>query len=173
MSGVFSRIDTGIRFVENVVSGIGLVTITVLVFLQVLNRYLLHFEVMWIGDFALYIFIFTTFLAIALTTREGGHTGVEVFADMAFGKKPKAQKIYAIFLLGVSLITVIVFGSPTLGFAQKAIQYPQYGTLVRWFNTSWLMESMLLMILLSAYHLVFRIFLEANALRAGKGSEGR
>lgn len=173
MGGVFDRISKGVRFFENVVGGVGLVGITILVFVQVLNRYLLHFEVMWIGDLALYLFIFLMFVAIGLTTRENGHTSVEVFVDMVFRNRPRGQKAYAIFLLGVSLATVLVFGSPTLHFAKKALQYPQYGTLVRWFNTSWLMESMFLMILLSAYHLISRIHMETIALRSEKGPEGR
>ena len=173
MGGVIDRIDKGIRFFENVVSAIGLVAITVLVFFQVLNRYMLHFEIMWLGDLALYIFIFTTFIAIGLTTRENGHTSVEVFADMAFKNKPRGHKAYGIFLIGISLVTVLVFGQPTLHFAGRALQYEQLGTLVRWFNTSWLMESMLLMILLAAYHLVFRMVTESIALRSEKGPEGR
>jgi TRAP-type C4-dicarboxylate transport system permease small subunit len=173
MGGVFDRINKGIRAFENVVGTIGLVGITILVFVQVLNRYLLHFEVMWLSDLALYMFIFLTFVAIGLTTRENGHTSVEVFVDMVFKNKPKRQKAYGIFLIGVSLTTVLVFGSPTLHFAKKAMQYPQFGTLVRWFNTSWLMESMLIMILLSAYHLVSRMHMETVALRSEKGPEGR
>lgn len=173
MGGVFDRIDKGIRFFENVVSAIGLVAITVLVFVQVLNRYMLHFEIMWLSDLALYIFIFTTFVSIGLTTRENGHTSVEVFADMVFKNRPRGHKAYGIFLIGVSLVTVLVFGQPTLHFAGRALQYEQLGTLVRWFNTSWLMESMLLMILLAAYHLVFRMVTESIALRSEKGPEGR
>jgi len=173
MGGVFDRIDKGIRFFENFVCAVGLVGITVLVFFQVLNRYMLHFEIMWLGDLALYMFIFTTFIAIGLTTRENGHTSVEVFAEMAFKNKPKGQKAYAIFLMLLSLATVVVFGQPTLHFAERAMQYEQLGTLVRWFNTSWLMESMLLMILLAAYHLLFRMAVESQALRSEKGPEGR
>jgi len=173
MGGVFDRIDKAIRFLENVVCAVGLVGITVLVFFQVLNRYMLHFEIMWLGDLALYMFIFTTFIAIGLTTRENGHTAVEVFAEMAFKDKPKGQKAYAIFLMLLSLVTVLVFGQPTLHFAGRAMQYEQLGTLVRWFNTSWLMESMLLMIVLVVYHLLFRIVTESVALRSEKGPEGR
>ncbi len=173
MGGVFDRISKGMRAFENIVGTIGLLGITVLVFVQVLNRYMLHFEIMWLSDFALYMFIFLAFVAIGLTTRENGHTSVEVFVDMVFRNKPKGQKVYGILLLGFSLITVLVFGSPTLHFAKKALQYPQYGTLVRWFNTSWLMESMLLMILLPAYHLISRMYMETMVLRSGKGPEGR
>jgi len=158
---------------KNALCSTGLMVITLLIFAQVINRYWLHFEVMWLSDFALYIFIVMMFLAIGLTTRENGHTSVEVFADKVFGKKPRGKRLYGVFLLSISLATVIVFGSPTLHFAGKAMTYPQYGTLVRWFNTSWLMESMLAMVLLAAYHLIFRIHLEAAAARAEKGSEGR
>ncbi len=92
---------------------------------------------------------------------------------MAFKNKPRGHKAYGIFLIGISLVTVLVFGQPTLHFAGRALQYEQLGTLVRWFNTSWLMESMLLMILLAAYHLVFRMVTESIALRSEKGPEGR
>ena len=171
MGGVFDRIDKGIRFFENVVSAIGLVAITVLVFVQVLNRYMLHFEIMWLSDLALYIFIFTTFIAIGLTTRENGHTSVEVFADMVFKNKPRGHKAYGIFLIGISLVTVLVFGQPTLHFAGRALQYEQLGTLVRWFNTSWLMEMLFVSIALCLLHLLYGLacdIVKFNEMRSAR-----
>lgn len=44
---------------EFFLGSLGLLLAIILTFCQVVNRYWLHFEIMWISDAALYIFIFT------------------------------------------------------------------------------------------------------------------
>ena len=58
MKTVFKRVLHVIETVEGAVCVIGLFVTTLLIFAQVLNRYLLHFEIMWLSDLALYIFVF-------------------------------------------------------------------------------------------------------------------
>ena len=142
-----------VTLIENFLCSVGLVLTTFLVFAQVVNRYWLHFEIMWLSDMALYIFVFSMLMAISLTTRENGHTAVDIFGDLYFGKKPKINAFYKIVLNIISLSILISFYSPVYKFTLRAIKYPEYGTLVRWFNTSWLAETMFAKLLLCIFHI--------------------
>lgn len=146
-----------LRILENTVSAVGLIITTVLIFAQVINRYWLHFEVMWINDLALYIFVLTVFITVALTTRERGHTAVEMLQEHLFTKRPFARSLYFLFRSIASLCVAVIFSFPVYKFFLRSIRYPEYGTLVRWFNTSWLVYSMFVMICLIILHISVQI----------------
>ena len=71
-----------IKIFEDILAFIGLWLITILIVVQVANRYLFHFETMGIGDLSLYVFIFLAFLYIAITTIEKGHASLTIFHDI-------------------------------------------------------------------------------------------
>lgn len=149
-----------IGWVENVVCYTGLMVCSLLVFVQVLNRYLLHFEIMWIGDLTLYLYVPLMFLAIAMTAREKGHTTVDVFVDIFFRDRPIALRAYQ---AGINLVVlgIILYLLP-LGHKlfTNALTYPQYGTLVTWFNTSWNRELLYIVLILCAVHTVHHLGLQ-------------
>jgi TRAP-type C4-dicarboxylate transport system permease small subunit len=87
-----------IEIAENLLCSFGLLIVTAMTFFQVLNRYWLHLEIMWLGDLSLYLFIPFVFLTIALTTREKGHTAVDVFGEKLFKAKPREFALYKITL---------------------------------------------------------------------------
>lgn len=121
-----------------VISFIGLMTFTLLIVAQVINRYLLHFEIIWIGDLAMYCFVATIFSAIAFTTHQGAHLAVEFAADKFLGERPKARATYRVAVVVTSIAVLSTFLPGTYRFMLRALKYPEYGTLVRWFNESWL-----------------------------------
>ena len=139
---------------ELVICAVGLVTCTFLAFAQVLNRYWLHFRIMWFGDLALYVFIFFMLVAGALTTWREGHVAVTAFRDWLLGSKPRAMAIYRIFIGVIAIAVAGIFLSPVHKFMLRALQYPEYGTLVRWFNTSWLHISLFGVMVLIIIHLL-------------------
>jgi len=79
---------------------------------------------------------------------------VEAFTQKLFKKVPKSEKPYRIFLIVLSILTAGIFTIPVFKFAARSVKYPEYGTLVRWFNTSWIMQAMLVMMLLVLAHLI-------------------
>ena len=97
------------------------------------------------------------FFAIPLTTREDGHTGVDVFVKSVFAKRPVGSVVFKALLKMVSMATLGVFMIPAWKFALRAAKYPQYATLVRWFNTSWLVECMFMMLVLSIFHSIHNV----------------
>jgi TRAP-type C4-dicarboxylate transport system permease small subunit len=70
-----------VRIAENIICSLGLIATTLIIFAQVINRYWLHFEIMWMNDLALYIFVSTVFITLALATRERGHIAVEILQE--------------------------------------------------------------------------------------------
>lgn len=141
-----------IGWMEDGICYAGLMVCSLLVFFQVLNRYLLHFEIMWIGDLTLYLYVPFMLLAIAMTAREKGHTTVDVFVDIFFKDRPRALRVYQ---AGINLVVLVVI-LYLLPLGHKlfinAAMYPQYGTLVTWFNTSWNRELLYIVLILCAVH---------------------
>lgn len=162
-----------VTILENVLCAGGLFLTTFMTFFQVMNRYWLRFEIIWLNDVTLFIFIFFMFFAIPLTTREGQHTGVDVFVKSMFGDSPAGFVAFNAFLKLVSIGTIVVFMIPSWSFALRAFKYPQYATLVRWFNTSWLMESLFFCLGLCVLHLLYELVLDLvkmkNLRSAGEG----
>jgi len=154
---VLGKLLKMLRILENIISSVGLIVTTVLIFAQVINRYWLHIEVMWINDLALYIFVLTVFITVALTTRERGHTAVEMLQEHLFMTRPFARSLYFLARSIASLGVAVIFSFPVYKFFLRSIRYPEYGTLVRWFNTSWLVYSMFVMLCLIIIHLSIQI----------------
>ena len=152
-----------ITILENTLCATGLIVATVLTFIQVLNRYWLHYEIMWLSDLILYIFVFTVFFIIAMTTREEAHTAVDILEEHLFSG-PVARPIYKICIHFCSLAILCIIVPIFYVYFLKALKFPEYGTLVRWFNTSWLIEGMFVMFLLSIFHTVHNIGVHAVGL---------
>ncbi len=163
LSVIFDRIFAAVAFIENLVCYTGILGVTFLVFFNVLNRYLFRFEIMWVGDFSLYIFMIFVFACIVFTTREQGHTSVEVLLQKIREKFPGAARPFRMFLMVLAFITAAVFTIPVLNFAQRSMRYPQWGTLVRWFNTSWIMQAMFIMMILVLVHMIRSLIIEIHA----------
>jgi C4-dicarboxylate transporter, DctQ subunit len=153
MKKVFSAILRGIQAGEMILALISLSAATLLVLAQVINRYWLRFEIMWLSDLALYAFIFFMFAAFAATTWKEGHVSVDVLKNQMFKNRPVGGAVYRVFLVILSMVILGSLFFPLTPFMKRAIQYPEYGTLVRWFNTSWLMTWLFIAFVLVMIHL--------------------
>jgi len=175
--GVGSRILGAIKWAETAICGIGLIITTVLIFAQVINRYVLHFEIMILNDLALYTFVFFMLLAAAYTTWNEGHVAVDMFREWLVKGRPVAAAVYRVALLFLSIATLCLLLPITYAFMRRAIAYPEYGTLVQWFNTSWLQMLVFWSLLLVLLHLLVIARRDVGALiqivRAGSRKEER
>lgn len=143
-----------IQTTQGIICVIGLIATTFLIFAQVVNRYWLHFEIMWLSDLALYIFIFFMFVAAAITTWREGHVAVDSFRDRFTKNKPTATAIYRVFLVFLSIVVLSVFLPITYKFMLRAMKYPEYGTLARFFNESWLQITLFFALAFVMLHLL-------------------
>ena len=144
----------GIQTTQGIICAVGLLACTFLIFAQVVNRYWLHFEIMWLSDLALYIFIFFMFVAAAITTWREGHVSVDFFRDRVTKNKPTATAIYRVFLVFLSIVVLSVFLPITYKFMLRAMKYPEYGTLARFFNESWLQITLFFALAFVMLHLL-------------------
>jgi len=153
-----------IAWIENIICYSVLMICSILVFFQVLNRYLLHFEIMWLGDLTLYLYVPFMFLTIAMTARDKCHTSVDVFVDMFFKDRPRGLLVYQVGINSVVLI--ILFYLLPLGhnLFVNAFKYPAYGSLVPWFNTSWNRQILYIVLMLCIIHTLHHLVLQILSL---------
>ena len=154
MKNVFTRILHIIQTAEGAVCAVGLFLTTLLIFAQVLNRYLLHFEIMWLSDLALYIFIFFMLIAAAYATWKEGHVAVDFLHDRIIQGRPRLGVVYRLGLNLLALAALWTILPVAFKFMKRAMKYPEYGTLVRWFNTSWLQITLFIALFLVLIHLL-------------------
>ena len=154
MKTVFKRVLHIIQTIEGAICAVGLFLTTLLIFAQVLNRYLLHFEIMWLSDLALYIFVFFMLIAGAYATWNEGHVAVDFLRDSLTRGKPRLAAAYRLGLDLMALAALWVILPVAFKFMKRAMKYPEYGTLVRWFNTSWLQITLCVSLFLVLIHLL-------------------
>jgi len=117
---------------------IGLSITVLLVTAQVFNRYWLHYEIMWFSDLALYCYLMFMFVAAILATQREGHVAVDLLRDSVLKGNEKAFAIYRVCIVIVSIVIGSTFVPVAYQLIMNALRYPEYGTLVPWFNTSWI-----------------------------------
>jgi len=154
MKKLLQGIYKGIQMGEIIICLFGLIATTLLICAQVVNRYWLRIEVMWLNDLALYVFILLMFMAFAATTWKEGHVPVEIFKNMVFKNRPVGGAVYRVFLVVLSIVILLAIFPVTYQFTARAIKYPEYATLVRWLNTSWLMITLFVAFCLTLLHLL-------------------
>jgi C4-dicarboxylate transporter DctQ subunit len=154
MRAALRRILRLVENAEGAFCAVGLFITSLLIFAQVVNRYFLHFEIMWFSDLALYIFIFFMLLAAAYTTWQEGHVAVDFLRDKIVKDKPVSTAVYRVVLDVMSIAALGALLPVAFRFLKRALKYPEYGTLVRWFNTSWLQITLFIALILVLLHLV-------------------
>ncbi|PIE55400.1 MAG: hypothetical protein CSA35_01115 [Dethiosulfovibrio peptidovorans] len=154
-----------LRTLENVLCAVGLVFCTFATIFQILNRYWLHIEIIWIGEFLSYVFFITVLLSIVITTREGSHTSVDILPGIFSERNKTPGKFLDFFIEVISLIVLIFLLSIFSKYALKAYRYPEWGALCSWFNASWLIEGLFFMFLISALHLAVNCWQAACSIR--------
>ncbi len=144
----------GMQTAQGIICAVGLVACTFLIFAQVINRYWLHFEIMWFGDLALYTFIFFMLAAAVVTTWREGHVAVDFLRERITKNKPTGAAVYRVFLVVLSIAVLGVLLPIAYEFMLRALKYPQYGSLVRWFNTSWMQITLFVALAFVLLHLL-------------------
>ena len=69
---------------------------TILVFIQVVMRYVFRNSLSWSEELARYIFLWLSWIGASYAVKERSHFRVEMFADIFKGK---ARKIFELFVL--------------------------------------------------------------------------
>jgi TRAP-type C4-dicarboxylate transport system permease small subunit len=157
---------------ENSVCIIGLYATTLLIFIQVVNRFVLHIGVVWILDLALYLYMAFVFVASAVATRDRGHVAVDAFYQRWFRNRRVGMARYALALSLLAIAAAVTFIDPAWQFLLKSLRYPQYSALVPGFNTSWLKVVFSCSFALVVLHLVINAWRDFVVARDTRESSG-
>ncbi len=98
-------------------------TMTVLIFMQVIFRYVFKESLSWSEELARYMFIWLTFIGASIATREKTHINVATFVSNI--KSYKTKKIFIIFANTLSMFFVGVLTFYGFNIASKVLQLKQ------------------------------------------------
>lgn len=164
---MLDRVDSKLKKFELGIANLLLLSATTLAFLNVLNRYIFHFQIIGVGSLILYLYVGKIYFAMMLTTAEDNNAAVDVLKDRFVAGDPgrlwihtSARTVFgvvilALFLKGVYLEVI------------DAFQYPEFDILLPWFNVSWLIYLMFTALSVCMYHLLRRFY---SLIRMGKAS---
>jgi len=167
LAGTAKRLYRALTRFQDAFCAIGLFASTLLIFVQVVNRFALHVGLVWVLDLALYIYMMTVFVAAAVATRERGHVAVEYFSLRWFRRRPVGMARWLFALTLVSLAAALTFVQPAWQFMLKSIRFPQYSALLPGFDTNWIKIVFVCAFLVVVLHLAINLVQDfANARRA-------
>jgi len=89
----------------------------VLVFANVVARYLFNHSFIWAEELSRYMMIWVGFLGAGLVLRVGAHIAVDVFQDMVPRRLAQAMRAAALLVLAVSLVAMLWLGGSYVVFA--------------------------------------------------------
>lgn len=85
------------------------VSVIVLVNFQVLNRFYLHWPIVWTADLSIVLFIWLAFLSASIAFRKNTHFRMKVLVDMAgSGRLRQVLELFS-FLVVFTLGTILAF----------------------------------------------------------------
>lgn len=82
---------------------------TLVIFLQVIFRYILLAPLPWSEELARYLFIWITFLGGTLAARKGNHIGMEMLQNALPGRSKAISKFIASFLTSIFFAMTFIF----------------------------------------------------------------
>ncbi len=107
---ILTRFDDILAKVEAAVL-IGLVSImTVVVFLQVVYRYVLTQPLHWSEELARYLFVWLSILGATLGVQKQGHFGLEIFFRMFPKQGQWLMRLLIHLLMGSVILVLLVYG---------------------------------------------------------------
>jgi TRAP-type transport system small permease protein len=113
ISRVLNKADQVLAKGEGITLILILSVMTLVVFLQVVFRYVLGRPLDWSEEMARYLFIWLSVLGAALGVQKGGHFGLDFFQRMTPGPGKRFLRILIHFVMGV-VVWVILFQGITL-----------------------------------------------------------
>jgi C4-dicarboxylate transporter DctQ subunit len=91
----FKKLDKGLRNIESAIVAFGIVTITVIIFINVMLRYFADSSWTWAEELSRYIMVWMTFIGASLCVRDNVH----VTMDLALQKLPQKLKKPLVYLI--------------------------------------------------------------------------
>jgi len=112
------------RFLENIVEWTSMgfvVALTVVVFLQVFNRFVLKAPLAWSEDLAMLLFQWVVFLGAAVGVRRLRHFGIDLVVKKLPARMRRSIDLIVPFIVGIVALTMITQGLRLLTFNRARI----------------------------------------------------
>ena len=94
------------------------------------------------------------FVIAAFATWKESHVSVDFLRDGIMKKGPIVAAAYRVFLVVLAIIILSFLLPQAYKFMLTALKYPEYGTLIRWFNQSWLQITYFVALVFVSIHLL-------------------
>ncbi|MEG2185084.1 MAG: TRAP transporter small permease [Cloacibacillus sp.] len=108
------KIENLMTKAEEYIVALLLFVLTMAIFVSVLERFVFHFGITWIEEFARYLSVWAAFIGSALAVTKGAHIGIEAFVQILPEPIRKIEDL-AVNLVGMAFaITVTVIGTKFL-----------------------------------------------------------
>jgi TRAP-type C4-dicarboxylate transport system permease small subunit len=89
----------------------------VLVFANVVSRYLLNYSIIWVEELTRYMMVWVGFLGAGLVLRLGAHIALEAFQDLLPSRAARALRAGIVVLLGATFASMTWLGARYAAFA--------------------------------------------------------
>ncbi len=121
----------------------------VLVFANVVSRYLLNYSIIWVEELTRYMMVWVGFLGAGIVLRLGGHIGVDAFQDALPQRAAQALRALIVAALAVTFAAMAWLGVRYVYFA-----WDQETAVLEW-NTGYVYLAIPIGSALLLAHLVF------------------
>ncbi|ASN06207.1 TRAP transporter small permease [Virgibacillus necropolis] len=96
--------------IEEAVIALGLLFVTVLLFVNIVLRYGFAANTTWAQEFIRYVMIWITFIGAGVCFRKGLHLGVDFLMDLLKGKAKKGLQIFVNLISIAFMLLLIKYG---------------------------------------------------------------
>lgn len=124
--------------IEKSVSCICVIVMAVLVFANVIARYVFNSSLAFSDEMSTYLFVLMSFMGSAIAARRGAHLGLSILTDKVSPKTRMYIQIFTYTISGLFCLLIVIFGVQMvlsqyqLGQQTAAMQWPEwiYGSFV-------------------------------------------
>lgn len=124
--------------IEKLVSCVCVIIMAVLVFINVIARYIFNRSLAFSDEMSTYLFVLMSFMGTAVAARRGAHLGLSAFTDRLGAKTKQYIIAFTYGVSGLFCLLIVIFGVQmvisqyTLGQETAAMQWPEwiYGSFV-------------------------------------------
>ncbi len=109
-AGTLDALERGFVLANQWVIILMMGTMALLVFVNVVTRYVFNFSIIWVEELTQYQMIWITYLGAGLALREGRHVAVEVFQDMLPPPLRRHVRYFVALAMLAFLVTLAVLG---------------------------------------------------------------
>lgn len=114
---LFDRFNRKVNKYFSILSGILILIISLLIFQDVIRRYILNDPTSWILDLSGFLLVYVVFLSLSPALESGNHVSVDLVNEVA---SQKIQRVLRIIVLLITVVFGIILFWETLSFALQA-----------------------------------------------------